>query len=85
MNDLIRANLKEIVELQGIIKKDDLNYKPKKVKTYFALPFVLLRDIDEGHLLSVKKTNNKESNIANALKDFDKGIKTLQKKKILFK
>ena len=85
MNDLIRANLKEIVELQGIIKKDDLNYKPKKVKTYFALPFVFLRDIDEGHLLSVKKTNNKESNIANALKDFDKGIKTLQKKKILFK
>ena len=80
MNDLIRANLKEIVELQGIIKKDDLNYKPKKVKTYFALPFVFLRDIDEGHLLSVKKTNNKESNIANALKDFDKGIKTLQKK-----
>ena len=25
MNDLIRAKLKEIVELQGIIKKDDLS------------------------------------------------------------
>ena len=85
MNDLIRANLKEIVELQGIIKKDDLNYKPKKGKTYFALTFVFLGDINEGHLLSIKKTNNKESNIANALKDFDKGIKTLQTKKIFFK
>ena len=27
MNDLIRAKLKEIVELQDIIKKDDLTYK----------------------------------------------------------
>ena len=54
MNDLIRANLKEIVELQGIIKKDDLNYKPKQGKTYFVLAF-FLRDIHEGHLLSVKK------------------------------
>ena len=41
MNDLIRANLKEIVELQGIIKKDDLNYKPKQGKTFilFCLLF----------------------------------------------
>ena len=29
MTDLIRAKLKEIVELQDIIKKDDLNYKSK--------------------------------------------------------
>ena len=34
MNDLIRANLKEITELQDIIKKDDLNYKSKHGKTY---------------------------------------------------
>ena len=33
MNDLIRAKLKEIVELQGIIKKDDLSYKSKRGKT----------------------------------------------------
>ena len=32
MNDLICAKLKEIVELQGIIKKDDLNYKSKRGK-----------------------------------------------------
>ena len=29
MNDLIRAKLNEMVELQDIIKKDDLNYKSK--------------------------------------------------------
>ena len=34
MNDLIRAELKEIAELQNIIKKDDLNYKSKPEKTY---------------------------------------------------
>ena len=27
MNDLVRAKLKEIAELQDIIKKDDLNYQ----------------------------------------------------------
>ena len=30
MSDLIRANLKEIVELQDTIKKDDLKYKSKR-------------------------------------------------------
>ena len=29
MNDLIRANLKELVKLQDIIKKDNLYYKSK--------------------------------------------------------
>ena len=32
MNNLIRAKLKEIVELQDIIKKGDLNYKSKRGK-----------------------------------------------------
>ena len=40
MNDLIRANLKKIVELQGIIKKDDLNYKPKQGKAYLFWLFL---------------------------------------------
>ena len=34
MNDLICAKLKEIVELQDIIRKNDLNYKSKCRKTY---------------------------------------------------
>ena len=33
MKDLIRDKLKEIVKLQDI-KKDKLNYKPKREKTY---------------------------------------------------
>ena len=39
MNDLIRAKLKEIVKLQDIIKKDDLNYKSKRgkyLRKYYA-------------------------------------------------
>ena len=34
MNDLIRAKLKKMVELQDITKKDDLNYQSKRSKTY---------------------------------------------------
>ena len=33
MNDLICVKLKEIVNLQDIIKKDNLNYKPKRGRT----------------------------------------------------
>ena len=33
MNDLICVKLKEIVNLQDIIKKDNLNYKPKHGRT----------------------------------------------------
>ena len=44
MNDLIRVKLKEIVNLQDIIKKDNLNYKSKCGKTYnfdkYSLPIV---------------------------------------------
>ena len=44
MNDLIRVKLKKIVKLQGIIKKDDLNYKSKRGKSFnfgkYSLPIV---------------------------------------------
>ena len=33
MNDLICVQLKEIVNLQDIIKKDNPNYKPKRGRT----------------------------------------------------
>ena len=82
MSDLIRVKLKEIVELQDIIKKDDLNYELKHIKTYnfskYSLSIVFLRDIHEGHL-SIEKADNKQSNFANELRNFDKGIKTLEK------
>ena len=52
MNDLIRAMLKEIIALQDANKKDDLDYKSKRGKTYsfskYSLPIVFLRDIHEG-------------------------------------
>ena len=35
MNDLICVKLKEIVNLQDIIKKDNLNYKPKRGRTIY--------------------------------------------------
>ena len=75
MHDLIRAKLKEILELEDIIKKDDLNYKSKHRKIYnfskYSLPIVFLRDIYEGHL-SIERPDNEQSNFANELKDFDK-------------
>ena len=47
MNDVTRGKLKEIVELQDIIKKDYLNYKSKRRRTYnfskFSLPIVFLK------------------------------------------
>ena len=34
MNDLIRVKLKETVNLQDIIKNDELHYKSKRRKVY---------------------------------------------------
>ena len=49
MNDLIRDKLKETVNLQDIIKKDNLSYKSKSRKVYnfseYSLLVVFLRDI----------------------------------------
>ena len=44
MNDLVCARLKEIVNLQDIIKKNGLHYKSKNRKVYsfneYSLPIV---------------------------------------------
>ena len=65
MNDLIRAKLKEIVNLQDIIKTDKLNYKSKRRKVYnfseYFLPIVLLRDIHEVYLI-LKYADDEQSN-----------------------
>ena len=34
MNDLVRANLKEIVKLQDIISTNELHYKSKRINFY---------------------------------------------------
>ena len=49
MNDLIRAKLKEIVELQGITKKDDLSYKSKRGKIYNFSKYAPPIEGHEGH------------------------------------
>ena len=62
MNDFVRVKLKEIVNLQDVIKKDDVNYKSKGGKAYnfgkYSLPIVFLRDIHEGYL-SLEDADNK--------------------------
>ena len=54
MNDLIRDELKEIVNLQVIMKTDNLRYKSKSKKVHnfseYSLPIIFLIDIHEGHL-----------------------------------
>ena len=86
MNDLICANLKEIVESQDIIKKNVLNYKSKQEKTNnfskYSLPIVFLRNIHERHL-SIEKADDKQSNFTNELKNFDIGMKGLEIKSFL--
>ena len=66
MNDLICDKLKEIVNLQNVIKTDKLHYKSKRRKIYsfneYCLPIVFLRDIHGGHLL-LKDTDDEQSNV----------------------
>ena len=82
MKNLIRAKLKEIVELQNV-KKDDLNYKSKREKTFnfskYSLPIAFLKDIHEGHL-SLADADLKQSNFATELKNYDKGMKKPEKR-----
>ena len=58
---MIRAKLKEIVNLQGIIKKYDVNYKSNREKPYnfskYLLP-IFLNEIHEGYL-SLEDADNK--------------------------
>ena len=71
----------KIAELQDTIERDNLN-KSKHRKTYnfskYSLPITFLRDIHERHL-SIEKADNKQIIVANKLKNFDKGIKNLEK------
>ena len=87
MNNLIRAKLKEIVKLQDIIKKDDLNYQLKHGKTYnfgkYLLPIASLRDIHEGYL-SLENADLKQSNFAIELKMLKKIQKHLKESLFLY-
>ena len=82
MNDLVRAKLKEIVNLQGIIETDELHYKSKHRKVCnfnkISLSIVFLRNVHEGHL-SLEDTDDEQINFAAKLKNLDKGKKPIGK------
>ena len=84
MNDLICFKLKEIVKLQDIVKKDDLKYRSERAKMLVNIHHLVffLRDIHNGYL-SLEKTDNKQSNFVNELKNFEKDTKTLEKRSFL--
>ena len=83
MNNLICPNLKEIVKLRDVIKKDDLNYKSKGRKTYnfgkYSLLIVFSKDIHEWYL-SLENADLQQSNFTIELKNSEKGTKSLEKK-----
>ena len=82
MRDLIRDKLKEIVNLQDIIKADNLSYKSISRIVYnfseCSLPIVFLRDIHDGHL-SLKDADDEQINFAAQLKNLDNGKKQLKR------
>ena len=82
MNDLVRDKLKEIADLQDIIKTDELHYKSKRRKVYnfneYSLPIVFQRYIREGHL-SLEDADDEQSNFEVKLKNLDKGKKTIER------
>ena len=65
MNHLICDKLKEIVNLQDIIKTDELHYESKRIQVYifseYSLPIVFLREIQERYL-SLEDTHDEQSN-----------------------
>ena len=64
--------------MQDIIKNDESKHG-KHINLVNIHHPLFLRDIHEGHL-SIEKADKTQSNFANELKNFDKGINTLGKK-----
>ena len=54
MNNLICAKLKEIVKLQNILPKNDLNYKSKRGKTYKLMVNMVNNMVNIHYLLLFK-------------------------------
>ena len=86
MNDLIRAKLKEVVELWDNIKKDDLNYQSNYKKTYnlgkYSLRIAFFRDAHEGYI-SLRNADLKRGNFTIELKSFEEATKAIEKKSFL--
>ena len=75
---MIRDNLKEIVNLQHIIKTDNLIYKSRSRKIYnfneYSLSVPFLRDIYEGYL-SLKDPYDEQSNFTAKINNLDQDKK----------
>ena len=72
---MVSDKLKEIGNLQDIIKTDNLRYKSKSRKVYdfskYSLLIVFLRDIHDGHL-TLKDADDEQGNLAAKIKNLDK-------------
>ena len=75
MNDLVLVKLKKIVNLQDIIKTDNLRHKPRsrKVPNFSEYSLcIYLRDIHEGYL-SLKDADDEQSIFAAKIKNLGNG------------
>ena len=66
---MIINKLKEINQLQNIVKSGQLYYKSKTKKHYIFSKYLL--HIHEGNL-TLKNANGKQSNLANTLKSLNR-------------
>ena len=88
-NNLICAKLREIVKLQNILPKNDLNYKSKRGKTYKLMVNMVNNMVNIHYLLLfkgytwrifiIRKCWLNQSIFAIELKNFEKGTKALEK------
>ena len=76
MNDLIHTKLNETINLQIIIKTDELNYKLKYRKVYaFIEYFSPIANLSDLHIiyLSWKDADDKQCSFSAKIKGLDKG------------
>ena len=76
MNNLIIDKLKEIKQLQSLIKLNELGYRTKKNGrncdfSKYSLPVVFLRDIHEG-VLEIKDPDKEQSKLSCLLNNVKK-------------
>ena len=68
---MIGVKLKKIINLQGVIKTNELHSESKSSKFHslneYSFPIVFSKDIHEGHL-SLKDADDEQSNFAATLK-----------------
>ena len=79
---MVCAKLKEIVNLQDIIKNDGLNYKSKRGKVYnfseYSLPIIFLKDI-HGEYSSLEEADDEQSKFDAKFKKIENVKKQLRK------